>query len=57
MESYRQDVPNELWDELTHEYTECGEYLELQPSETYAKALLPKSNISYITLKVLPRHD
>ena len=53
-ESYRQDIPDEVWKAVLENYFFREDVIELQPSTDYAKALLPKSNISYITLKVLP---
>lgn len=52
-ESFRNDIPDEVWATVTEEFSNFEQSIELQPSDTYAKVLLPKSNISYITLKVL----
>ena len=52
-ESFRNDLPTEVWATITQEYSDFNCSLELHPSDTYAKVLLPKSNISYITMKVL----
>lgn len=52
-ESYRKDIPDKLWSEIMLDYAKFSEVLELTPTDTYAKVLLPKSNVSYITLKVL----
>ena len=53
-ESYRQDIPEEVWKAVMENFLAFDQAVELQPSTEYAKALLPKSNISYITMKVLP---
>lgn len=54
VESYRRDIPEEVWKMVLEEFASFKNGIELQPSTEYAKALLPKSNISYITMKVLP---
>lgn len=53
-ESYRKDIPEEVWKVILENFLAFDDAIELQPSTEYAKALLPKSNISYITMKVLP---
>ena len=52
-ESYRNDIPTAVWATITENFTDFNSSLELNPSDTYANVLLPKSNISYITMKVL----
>lgn len=52
-ESYRKDVPDLLWAGIKEDYCQVSDCLELTPSDAFAKVLIPKSNISYISLKVL----
>lgn len=51
-ESYRQDIPEEVWKMVMENFLAFSQAIELQPSTEFAKVLLPKSNISYITMKV-----
>lgn len=51
-ESYRQDIPEEVWKSVMEAYLAFSQAIELQPSTEFAKVLLPKSNVAYITMKV-----
>lgn len=53
VESYRKDIPDEVWKIVLEEFSSFKAAIELQPSTEYAKALLPKSNVSYITMKLI----
>lgn len=56
-ESFRKDIPNKIWEQARLTYDEESKSIELNPSVEYAKVLLPKSNISYITMKILTAND
>lgn len=50
-ETYKNDVPKEVWMSIKEEFADCEAATELQQGEV--NVLLPKSNVSYITMKVL----
>lgn len=52
-ESFRQDIPHEVWQSVRQEFSDFNLFIDILPSDTFANVLLPKSNISYITMKVL----
>ena len=47
-EPFKQDLPAELWEEIKREYADCESAIDVQIGEV--SVLLPKSNISYITM-------
>lgn len=51
-ETFYQDLPSEVWATVRQEFLDFNTSMELQPSDTFAKILVPKSNILYITLKL-----
>jgi hypothetical protein len=53
-ESYRQDAPEALWKEIVDEYSEISECMEIQPMNTYAHVLIPKTSILFVSIKVEP---
>ena len=50
-ETYKNDLPKEVWIEVKQTFADCQDALELQTGET--SVLLPKSNVSYISMRVL----
>lgn len=50
IEDYKNDLPKEVWIAVKDKYEDCESILEFE--QDGINVLLPKSNVSYITMKV-----
>lgn len=51
-EVYKKDIPKEVWNSIREQFLDPPKYIEINPNEKYDKLLLPKGNLSYITMRV-----